>query len=77
MNRERKFLEDPMGPRRWGIGGACSVAVGSLFHLLQEQSRAWTSEPMIIIGAVLAVVGIAVEVAVRLRLRASARQGRG
>jgi hypothetical protein len=77
-NREqklRKFLRDPMGPRAWIVGGVCAVAVRSLHHLLREQPQAWTSEPLIIIGAVMTVSGIAVEVVARLWLAASARRG--
>ena len=66
----RKFLADPMGPRRWVIGGACFVAVGALFHLLQHQDRAWTSEPFIDIGVVMVVAGVCVELAIRFWLKA-------
>lgn len=71
MNGTEKFLKDPMGPRRWALTGVCFAAGGSLVYLLRPQSR--TSVAFIGVGALVALAGVAVEVIVRLWLRASAR----
>jgi hypothetical protein len=71
--RERRWLKDPMGPRRWAITGLCFVAVGALIHALHEPSRA-TSGPLIMVGALFALAGFSVGLVLRVRMKAEARR---
>jgi nitrate/nitrite transporter NarK len=74
MSRERQWLHDPMGPRRWTITGLCFIAVGGLVYLIHEQSRA-TSGTLVMVGAFFAFAGSFVEVLLRVRLNAAGRRG--
>ncbi len=75
MSRLPQLLHDPMGPRRWAITGLGFLTVGALVFLFHEASRA-TSRAMMIVGAAFSLVGIVVEVVLRIRLKAQRQSSR-